>query len=189
MGRFIRNFAVLLLLPLVGCHSAEDKAKRQFEEQQNQEAIKAATYLRTHFNAVVDWPQQIKGKTFTIDVEPVFLRVDHRPILFYAMLEDVKKENDSIFLYFLTIPTEGEPSIRVILDCAGCDLQALKKSANSIGDFVVVAQVTAAAKVLDADENAPEYVLRGKFIDARYVGEYAMNRFLAAQPAEKTPSQ
>jgi len=189
MGRMIRNFTVLLLLPLVGCHSAEEKAKRQLEEQQNQEAVKATTYLRTRFNAVVDWPQQIKGKAFTIDVEPVFLRVDHRPILFYAMLEDVKKENDSIFLYFLTIPTEGEPSIRVILDCAGCDLQALKQSANSIGDFVVVAQVTGAAKELDAGENAPEYVLHGKFIDARYIGEYAMNRFLATQPVEKTPSQ
>ena len=105
------------------------------------------------------------------------------------MLEDVKKEKDSTFLYFLTIPTEGEPSIRVILDCAGCDLQALKKSANSIGDFVVVAQVTAAAKELDAGENAPEYVLHGKFIDARYIGEYAMNRFLATQPVEETPSR
>ena len=189
MGRTRITITSLLILALIGCHSAEEKAKRQLEEQQTQEAVKATTYLRTHFNPVVDWPQQIKGKTFTIDVEPVFVRADHRPILFYAMLEDVKRENDSIFLYFLTIPTEGEPSIRVILDCAGCDLQALKQSANSIGDFVVVAQVTGAAKELDAGENAPEYVLHGKFIDARYIGEYAMNRFLATQPVEKTPSQ
>ena len=174
---------------MIGCHSAEEKAKRQLEEHQAQEAVKATTYLRTQFNAVVDWPQQIKGKTFTIDVEPVFLRVDHRPILFYAMLEDVKRENDSIFLYFLTIPTEGEPSIRVILDCAGCDLQALKQSSNSIGDFAVVAQVNAATKLLDAGEDAPEFLLHGKFVDARYVGEYPMNTFLAAQPVEKTPSQ
>ncbi len=179
---------MLLMLPLVDCHSAEMKARQHLETQQQQEAVRTVAYLQTHYNAVVDWPQQLKGKTFTIDVEPVFLRADHRPILFYAMLEDVRKENNA-FLYFLTIPTEGEPSMRLILDCGGCDLQSLKKSANSIGDFAVVAQVTAAAMSLDASEDAPQYALRGKLIDARYLGEYAMDKLLGSQPAEKAPPQ
>jgi len=176
----------MLLLPLVGCHPAEEKAKRQLEEQQRQEAVRAVAYLQTHYNAVIDWPQELKGKTFTIDVEPIFLRADHRPILFDAMLEDIKQENGGVFLYFLTIPTKGEPALRLILDCAGCDLQVLRKSANPIGDFAVVAQVTAAAKSLDDSEDAPDYVLHGKFIDARYVGEYAMDKFLASQPGTHT---
>ena len=189
MGRGIGKITLVLLLPLVGCHPAEMKARQHLETQQQQEALRTVAYLQTHYNAVVDWPQQLKGKTFTIDVEPVFLRADHRPILFYAMLEDVRKENNAIFLYFLTIPTEGEPSMRLILDCGGCDLQSLKKSANSIGDFAVVAQVTAAAMSLDASEDAPQYALRGKLIDARYLGEYAMDKFLASHPDQKSPSK
>lgn len=185
----IRNFTVLLLLPLVGCHSAKIQAKQHLEAQQQQEAVRTVAYLQAHYNAVVDWPQQLKGKTFTIDVEPIFLRADHRPILFYAMLEDVRKENNAVFLYFLTIPTEGEPSMRLILDCGACDLQSLKKSANSIGDFAAVAQVTAAVMSLDASEDAPEYVLHGKLIDARYLGEYAMDKFLASQPGQNSPSK
>lgn len=185
----MRNVTLLLLLPLFGCHSAERRAKRQLETQQQQETARTVAYHQTHYNAIVDWPQQLKGKTFTIDVEPVFLRADHRPILFYAMLQDVRKENNGIFLYFLTIPTEGEPSMRLILDCGGCDLQSLKKSANPIGNFVVVAQMTTVVMSLDASEDAPEYVLRGKLIDARYVGEYAMNKFLASQPGQKSPSE
>lgn len=181
--------ALLLLLTMIGCHSSEDKAKRRLDEQQHQEAARTVAYLQTHYNAVVDWPQQLKGKSFTIDVEPVFLRADHRPMLFYAMLEDVRKENNATFLYFLTIPTEGEPSMRLILDCGACDLQSLKKSANSIGDFAVVAQVTVAAMSLDASEDAPEYVLHGKLIDARYLGEYAMDKFLASQHGQKSPSK
>jgi hypothetical protein len=185
-----RNLTLLLLLPLSGCHSAEERAKRQLEAQQRQEAARAVTYLKTHYNAVIDWPQELAGKTFTIDVGPIFLRADHRPILFYAMLEDVRQENNGTFLYFLTIPTEGEPSgMRLILDCGGCDLQTLKKSADGIGDFAVAAQITSVAKALDAAENAPEYVLQGKFIDARYVGEYAMDKFLASQPDQKSSSQ
>jgi hypothetical protein len=95
-----RNLTLLLLLPLSGCHSAEERAKRQLEAQQRQEAARAVTYLKTHYNAVIDWPQELAGKTFTIDVGPIFLRADHRPILFYAMLEDVRQENNGTFLYF-----------------------------------------------------------------------------------------
>jgi hypothetical protein len=105
------------------------------------------------------------------------------------MLEDVRKENDAVLLYFLTIPTEGEPSMRLVLDCGACDLQSLKKSGNSIGDFAVVAQVTAAAMSLDASEDAPGYVLHGKLMDARYFGEYAMHKFLASQPDQESPSK
>jgi hypothetical protein len=189
MGRMTRNFTVLLLLPLVGCHSAKIQAKQHLEAEQQQEAVKTVAYFQTHYNAVIDWPQQLKGKSFTIDVEPIFLRGDHRPTLFYAMLEDVRKENNAVLLYFLTIPTEGEPSMRLILNCGACDLQSLKKSANSIGDFAVVAQVTEAAMSLDASEDAPEYVLHGKLIDARYLGEYAMDKFLASQPDQKSSSK
>jgi hypothetical protein len=185
----MRNLILLLLLPLSGCHSADERAKRELEAQQHQEAVKAVAYLQTRYSAVVDWPREVKDKTFTIDVEPVFLRADHRPILFYAMLEDVRKENNATSLYFLTVPTEGEPSMRLILDCGGCDLQSLKKAANAIGDFVVVAQMTTAAKSLDVSEDAPDYVLRGKLIDSRYVGAYAMDKFLASQPNQKSPSK
>jgi hypothetical protein len=166
---------MLLLLFVVGCHSAEEKAKQKLNEQQRQETAKTVSYLQAHYNAIVDWPQELKGKSFTIDVEPIFLRADHRPILFSAMLEDIRKENNGISLYFLTVPTAGEPAMRVILECGECDVQTLKKSGESIGDYAFVAQITAAAKSLDADENAPEFILHGKLIDARYIGTYAMD--------------
>ena len=58
------------------------------------------------------------------------------------------------------------------------DLRALKNSATAIGDFGVLAQVTGAVKSLDESEDAPEYVLHGKFIDARFVGDYALDKAL-----------
>jgi len=188
LGRGTKAITLLLLLSTIGCHSAEEKLKEQ-KHQESARIEREIADLRAHYNAVADWPKQLKENTFTIDVEPIFLRDDRRPILFFATLDDIRKESDGVFLYFSTIPTDGEPAMRLILDCGECDLQALKKSGNSLGDFAVVAQVTGAAKSLDAAENAPEYVLHGKFIDARYVGDYAMNRFLASQPAKTTGSE
>ena len=79
----------LLLILLVGCESAEHKLKLQREQQ----AIRTGRQvddLRSRYNAVADWPRQLEGKSFSIDVETVFVRTDQRPILFYADLEDVR---------------------------------------------------------------------------------------------------
>jgi hypothetical protein len=104
-------------------------------------------------------------------------------------LRDIRRSNDAIFLYFLTIPTEGEPTLQLILDCNGCDLLALKNSQKNIGDFGVVAQITAADKSLDEAEDGPDYVLHGKFIDARFIGDYAVDKLLASQPVRKAKSE
>lgn len=112
-------------------------------------------------------------------------------MLFYATLEDVKRENGAATLYFttVTVTTEGEPSSRLILNCDGCSLQDLKKSAASVGDFGLIVQVTAAAKLLDGAENAPEFVVHGKFIDTRFVGDYALDKLLALQSVDKSSSK
>jgi hypothetical protein len=188
----IRIVALTLLLTLFGCQSAEEKAKRQIEEHKQQEAARAEreiAYMNSHYNAIVDWPQQLNGMTFSIDVEPVFVRADHRPALFYAILEDIRRSNDTIFLYFLTVPTEHEPSLQLILDCGGCDVLAFKNSDKKVGEFGVVAQVTAAVKSLDTTEDAPDYELHGKFIDARFIGDYAMDKSLASQPEGNRKSE
>jgi hypothetical protein len=191
MGLGIRSVALLLLLTLLGCQSDKEKEKLHQEEQRRQEVARInheIADLRSHYNAVVDWPQQLKGKPFSIDVEPIFARADLRPVLFYATLIDVRRQNDAVILYFRTVPTENEPILLLILACAGCDLRSLKDSAKPIdGDFGVIAQVSAVAKSLDSgvdepeDVLRPEYVLNGKFVDARFVGNYAEEHALAAQ--------
>jgi hypothetical protein len=183
---------LVLLLSLLGCQSAEEKAKHQREEQKHQEAARVdrdIASMTSRSNAIVDWPQQLNGLTFTIDVEPVFVRADHRPTFFYASLKDIKRSNDAIILYFITIPVEGEPTLQLTLDCNGCDLLALKNSEKNVGDFGVVAQITAADKSLDDAEDAPNYVMHGKFIDARFIGDYALDKLLASPPGRKTKSE
>ena len=192
MGHGSRIVASMVLFAFLGCQSAGDKAKRQLEEQKHQEAARAEreiSYLSSHSNAIVDWPQQISGLTFTIDIEPVFVRGDHRPTFFYATLKDVRRSNDAVFLYFLTIPTEGEPTFQLVLDCNGCDLLALKNSVKNVGDFGVVAQITEAQKSLDEADYAPDYILHGKFIDARFIDDYAMDKLLASKPVRKKQSE
>jgi hypothetical protein len=166
----------MLLLTLLGCHSAEEKARLERKEQQRQLAASDLANLRSRYNPVVDWPQQLKERTYTIDVEPIFVRSDDRPSLFYGTLDDVRRNNDGILLYFSTTPTEREPTIQLILDCASCNLGELERPANSIGDFAVVAQITAATKSIDESKDAPDYVLRGKLVDERFVGYYAIEQ-------------
>jgi hypothetical protein len=43
-------------------------------------------------------------------------------------------------------------------------------------DIAVVAQITAAERNLDAPEEAPDFVLRGTFIDSRDIGDYATGK-------------
>lgn len=43
-------------------------------------------------------------------------------------------------------------------------------------DFGVFAQVTAAFKLLDVAEDSPDYMLHGRFIDIRFVGDYAFDK-------------
>ena len=136
---------------LSGCHSAE-KAKQQLESQRKQEVQRQIAALRFRYRAVDDWPRQLAGKILAIEVQPVFVRPDHRPILFFAMLDDVRLENGAPSIYFSTIPTQGEPWMRVMLDCDGCDLPRLKGAAKSMDDIAVVAQITSAAKAIDQGE-------------------------------------
>jgi hypothetical protein len=68
--------------------------------------------------------------------------------------------------------------LQLILDCAGCNLQAFRQSSDGIGDFGVVAQVSAADKSLDLSEDAPDFVLHGKLIAARWIGDYAFDEAL-----------
>ncbi len=189
MGYGIRVITSMLILALVGCKSAEQKAKLQREVQTHQDATRVeqeVAFMSSHTNAIVDWPKQITGLTFTIDVEPIFVRADHRPTLFYAILEDIRRKDDKTFLYFTTAPSEHEPSLRLILDCGGCDLVTFKSSAMKIGEFAIVAQVTVADKSIDATDDGPDYILQGKFIDARYVGDYAVDKLLDSRIGRTT---
>jgi hypothetical protein len=166
-----------VLLGMIGCHSSEEKARRQREAQDSAYGREVAA-LRTRYDPVVDWPEALKQKTFTIDVEPVLVRSDKRPEFFYAMLEDIRRQDDGMLLYFRTTPTEGEPTLELLLECPGCDLKRFEDSAKNIGDFALVARVTAAARSLDSSDNAPDYVVHGRLVDAQFVGDYALDKLL-----------
>jgi hypothetical protein len=43
---------------------------------------------------VADWPSLLRDGMFTIDIEPIFVRPDHKPLLFIANLEDVRRPNN-----------------------------------------------------------------------------------------------
>jgi hypothetical protein len=64
--------------------------------------------------------------------------------------------------------------MRLILVCTGCDLTSLKSATNTLDDIAVVAQVTATVKTLEPTGNDPDYTVRGKLIDFRLIGDYAM---------------
>jgi hypothetical protein len=131
-------------------------------------------FSSTH-DAITDWQQALKSRTYSIDVEPLFLRADHRPFLFYANLEDIKRENDHTVLQFRTTPTDGEPIVELMLACNGCNLQELKKP-NHIGDFAIIAVPSSVVKAVDGPEDGPDFILRGTFSDARYIDDYAFDK-------------
>jgi hypothetical protein len=170
---------VLTSLFLSGCHSAEEKAKLQREVQNRQDVARVDRELAedsVRFGAITDWPSLLEADMFTVDIEPIFIRADHRPILFIATLDDERRQNNRTLLYFTTIPTLKEPVSRLILDCADCDLDSLRKSYKDDGEFEVIADVSVATKSLDASEDAPEFVLQGKYLQARFIGDYALNK-------------
>ncbi len=182
MGRRIVFVGASLLLGALGCHSSEEKARQQ-REAQDSAYEREITALRTRYDPVVDWPEALKEKTFTIDVEPILVRSDKRPEFFYATLEDIRRQDDGVLLYFRTTPTEGEPILELLLECPGCDLKRFEDSAKDVGDFALVVQVTAAVRSLDSSDNAPDYVLHGRLIDARFIGDYALDKLM--QPTKK----
>lgn len=171
--------ALSLSLPSIGCDSAERKARHQHEEHGAQLAREVSD-LSTRYNAVSNWQMLFKQKRFSIEAEPIFVRSDHRPILFYATLEDVRREHDAFMLYLDSTPTEGEPVVRLVLDCNGCDLQKLKAPSESFGDFAVVAAPTQVVKTIDGPENGPDFLINGKLIEAVYVDDYAFGRASSA---------
>ena len=170
---------LLMALFLSGCQSAEERAKRQQEAQDRQDVVKVDREIAedsTRFGAVTDWPSLLRDGMFTIDIEPIFVRPDHKPLIFIANLEDVRRSNNQTLLYFRTTPTAKEPVSRLILDCAECNVDSLRTSNSDIGDFEVIADIASATKSLDISEDAPTFVLQGRFIQARWVGDYAVNK-------------
>ena len=84
-------------LAFSGCQSAEERARRQQEEQNRQDVVKVDREIAedtTRFGAVADWPSLLRDGMFTIDIEPIFVRPDHKPLLFIANLEDVRRPNN-----------------------------------------------------------------------------------------------
>jgi hypothetical protein len=169
---------IVLFVFLLGCQPNEEKATQQRDKQESTRINREIADLTLKHNADSDWPSRLKDAPFTVDVDPIFVRADHRPMFFYASLEDVRRIGDSVFLFFLTMPTQREPSLRLILECGGCDLPGLKKSANTFGDFGLIAQIFTATKSLDESDEAPEYLLHGRFIEAIFVGDYALSKAL-----------
>jgi hypothetical protein len=174
---------VLIALFLSGCHSAEERARLQREEQNRQDVARVDREIAedsTRFGAVTDWPSLFRDGMFTVDIEPIFIRPDHRPILFIAFLDDTRRENGQTMLYFSTAQTADEPKFRLILDCAACDLSSLRESGKRDGEFEVIADIASATKLLDiplddtGTADPPKFVLHGRFIQARFVDDYTL---------------
>lgn len=83
MNRSMMKVAVtlpLLLLSLtIGCHSRKELAERQRKAQETASAKRDIAALCSRYNSVVDWPQQVRDKLYTIDIEPSLIRKDGRP--------------------------------------------------------------------------------------------------------------
>lgn len=90
-----------LFMPFFGCHSSKPVIHSQ-GRQETADSDRLVADLRSLYRPFTDWPHEMDGRTFTIDVKPIFVRDDHRPVLFYALLEDIKGgENGQVLLYLM----------------------------------------------------------------------------------------
>ena len=183
MRRQMFSAVTLCTLVFNGCRTSEERAERIREQQY---LLSAGEFLKfaNDEHAIIDWQAELKKISFTVQLASIFVRADQRPFLFYALLEDIRRENSKTLLYFDTTPTQDEPAMRLVLACGACDFSSLSQTENRLGDFALVARISQARKLLDGPEDAPDYVLDGELVAARFVGDVEINKVIARRQKE-----
>jgi hypothetical protein len=134
------------VLGALGCDNrqAEESRKRQQAEAERQKTTHAIAELARVHNAVVNWRQGLAakeplGRIYSVELAPVLIRSDERPLLFIADVLDISSTGNSYTCSFQA-DVNLSRKIELILGCT--PEQATQIGQGASGKYAIVAHIT-----------------------------------------------
>lgn len=123
----------LAVISVVGCDNrqAEESRKRQNVEAEHERTKQAIDELAKAHNAVLNWRQGLAakepvGRIYSVELAPVLIRSDGRPLLFIADALDVSSTTENLRMprpsdifsdpQFINLPTDRQVSVLSRID-------------------------------------------------------------------------
>lgn len=201
MKNFIsRSGSVLIVLAIgvwvvLGINSC-GSLKREKEKVETEKKIRikqAITDMIARHNAVNDWERNLREKfismltkVYSIQVEQALVRKDGRPILLFASVEDVARQDNKYFGHFHNWFGLG-PNIHFVLECKPDQIKkVMEQSASQFEQYAVVALISSIQRPKFEPgaysengegqeitiESSNIFIAKGRCVDLLFVGQY-----------------
>jgi len=155
----------ILVYTLWGCGKRSPEQAEQQRQRESTQIKAEIDAITLHHNAITDWFKDCPE--YTVQLEAALIRPDQRPILFYGVLQDVTKEQDTCRLHFalsqgcfVSAMTSGHYA--VVASIAAVEKARLSLITDSLGEY----------KVSIEPEPASVFVATGQCLDVLSVGTY-----------------
>jgi uncharacterized protein YxeA len=167
--------------------------KEKVETEKKMKIEQAITELVGRHNAVTGWEKNLREKymsmlmkVYSIQVEEALIRNDRRPVLFFASIEDVARQDDKYFAHFHNWRSIG-PDIHFVLEC---NLDQVEKVTEQSADYFKQYAVVALISIIQrpkfepraysengeepeiAVESSDIFVAKGRCLDLLFIGDY-----------------
>jgi len=216
---------LILFMALIGCDSdSPNETTQSKKEKKRAEKKRRTTHqvqeLCSKYNAVTNWDKDFYDDNFsfyTLDVQKALIRVDGRPVLIFAGVEDVIKRVNKYSVRFFAYYPPTLRSLDLILDCTSNQVDKIvshppSSSLFRLDDYAVIAQISEVEKLkfalrayaqgydyAEVDVEAPNrFIATGSCLDLIFVGDYSSQDFSQKKekqdekgeiPEEKTTSR
>ncbi len=147
--KIIYIFLAIIVLILIGWRILDFISSRRLEIEKQQIEVKNGVKIEqtisemiSKYNAITDWKNIFAKKDFweevyTIELQNAFLTTNGRPILFYAPLDDIWKEDNQYYVRFKDFWRD----INFELKFSEEQAQKLLEKLKTYGVYAVVAQI------------------------------------------------
>lgn len=201
MKSIISKIVVVLMLLAMGicivlCIISCGRPKLEEEKVETEKKMKieqAITEVVGRHKAVAGWGKNLREKymsmlmkVYSIQVEEALIRNDRRPILFFASIEDVARQNDKYFAHFHNWGNI-DPDIHFVLECNSDQVEKImEQSATYFERYAVVALISIIQRpkfeprAYSENGEEPEiavessdiFIARGRCLDLLFIGDY-----------------
>ncbi len=181
-----------------------ETVKQESKDEKQLQTEKSLADMITKHNAVTDWRHGFKDSTliepaYTIEVEDALIRTDDRPIIFFAAVEDVVKEENKYSVYFNNkFDFLLGANIHFVLDCTPNQVNEIMLGPRSLfeSNYAVIAKVSNIEKCIvriTTEDNrrvvlgspivtSNVFIASGRCLDLLFVGDYKTANFPEAEP-------
>lgn len=178
-----RSITLLLCIAVLGAfgcdnRQAEEKRERQQAEADRQRAKRAIDELARQHNAVVKWREGLAakepiGQIYSVDLEPILIRSDGRPLLFIADVVDINSTGPS---YMCSFQADLNMSHKIDLILACTPEQATQIRQGASGKYAIVARITSLGPLVhvpaqeESGEGGVRFRASGECLGQAYLG-------------------